>query len=478
MSEQRRFYPIIGGEERKVARFFTIKQPYNGEEVAEVGRCGEKEVEDAVTAAAKAFEITKRLSKYDKESILDKLCCLIQDAHFELSNILVEEVGKTITEARGEVNRAINTFKLSRELAVREGGRTVPFDAASNGQGKWGLYKRVPVGPVVAITPFNFPLNLAAHKLGPAVAAGNTVILKPSPMTSMSGIKLGALLIEAGYPKEAVSVVPGTGSEVGTPLVIDDRVKVVTFTGSVPVGKKLAKLAGFKKRAMELGSNSGVLVMPDGDIDRAVDRITLGAFALAGQVCISVQRVYIHEAVYDEMRARLIDAARSLVVGDPFLEETNMGSMITPAATERVDEWIKETTDAGGDILLGGEHDHTLYMPTIIENPPEDSKLIKDETFGPVYVLKKVKSAAEGLEKLNDSRYGLQAGIFTRDIHLAYRAFEELDVGGVFINEIPTFRVDLMPYGGMKDSGLGCEGPEFAYEHMTKIKLLGVHQES
>ncbi|MBN2542893.1 aldehyde dehydrogenase family protein [bacterium] len=465
---------IAAGKWLDTGRYLEVMNPYTLKPFTLLSKAGPEEITTSISGANAGFKKTKILTRHDRFQILSRITDLVAERHDNIVNTLVSEVGKTVREARAEVSRAQNTFRLSAQLALEFPGEVIPFDSAANGTPKWGFYERFPLGTVVAIIPFNFPFNLAAHKVGPAIAVGNPVIIKPSPKAPLSDILLGEIILDAGYPPEAVSVLPGEGGEVGEKLVSDPTVKVVTFTGSSAVGKRICKLGGLKKMVMELGSNSGVLVMDDANLERASDRVVAGAFALAGQVCISVQRVFVHEKVYDDFVSMVKSKTTRLVTGNPALENTDVGPMISELAALRLHEWIKSSS---GEIICGGSHERSLFEPTIVLEPDADSVLLQEEAFGPVFSINKIKSLHEGLKKLNDSRFGLQAGIFTKNIHHARKAFESIEVGGVMVNEIPTFRVDIMPYGGVKDSGMDREGPRFAIEHMTYLKVFGVHRE-
>ena len=390
----------------------------------------------------------------------------------EFSQVLAKEVGKTIAEARGETARAIQTLTLSAEEAKRLTGEEVRFDGAPTGGGKMGFYCRVPLGVVAAITPFNFPLNLGMHKVAPALAAGNSVVLKPATVTPLSSLMLGQLFWEAGVPPKAFSVVTGPGGEVGDSLVQHPGVKMVTFTGSRDVGKEIMAKAGFKKSTMELGSNSAVVVCEDADLDAAASRCCGGAYALAGQVCISVQRIFVQRTVFDAFVERFVEKTRALKVGDQLSEGTNMGPMITDKEAQRVLEWIDEAVKAGAGLALGGEVEGAMLSPSVVVNCPRNIRLFQGESFGPVVLINPYDTIEDAIEMVNDSPYGLQGGIYTGNISYALKAVREIDAGGVMVNEVPTFRVDLMPYGGMKESGMGREGPAFAIEEMTEIKLV------
>jgi len=469
-------YPLIlGGIEVRNSEKLEILSPYDNSLIGKVSIATDEIIDHALENVRISFDDTRDLCANHKEHILNKAKDLLQERSEEFSRTITQEMGKTIHESRGEVSRALETLKLSAALLREPLGEVIPFDSAPNATDKWGFYKRFPLGPVLAITPFNFPLNLAMHKIGPAIATGNPIILKPASKTSITGILLGKLLIDAGYPRKAINVLPGPGGIIGDRLVGDDRIKVVTFTGSAEVGKAIVKKAGLKHISMELGSNSAVIVMSDADILHAANRIIKGAMALAGQVCISVQRVYAEVPIYEKLVELLTLAAKNIKLGDPLNEQTEMGPMISEADTKRTDGLIEEAVLLGGEITTGGEHNGTLFQPTVLINVPQHAKIIQTEAFAPIVVINKISDLNEGIALVNDSEFGLQAGIFTRDINSAHSAFRKINVGGVIINDVPTFRADIMPYGGIKDSGLGREGPRYAIEHMTYIKVCAIH---
>ena len=465
-------YPIIiGGEKRETDKTFAIFNPYDGNKIADICVAEEKEIDDALKSAKLGFEILKESTIRMRVGWLNKAEKLLEERKEDFARTISIESGKTIREARGEVSRSCETIRLSAIAAEEHmGGKVLPIETAPASEGKWGFCKRFPTGPVLAITPFNFPLNLAVHKVGPAIAAGNSVILKPASWTPITGLMLGDLLLDAGVPKPAVSVLIGPGGSVAEPIASSDIIKVVTFTGSPSVGQRLAKIAGMKHFAFELGSNSAVYVDSDADIMTAAARITLGAYALAGQVCISTQRAYIHREVFDEFKELLISNVRALKVGDPMDELTDVGPMITVAEAERIESWVNLAVESGAKILIGGTRDGSIYEPTVLTEVPSNANIVASEAFGPVLVIEPVDSPEEAFSAIDRSVYGLQAGIFTSNIHLAKAAFDKIDVGGVIINDIPTWRADLIPYGGNKLSGIGREGPEFALEHMTVWK--------
>ncbi len=467
---------LIGGEPRAADREIEVHDPYDGSLIDSVPFACEKDVADALDVAERGAALMEAMPRVERAAILNRTAAAIEGRSEELATLLCREVGKTIREARGEVARAVQTFVLSAEEARRLAGEIVPFDGAPTGTDRFGFTLRVPVGVVVAITPFNFPLNLAAHKVAPAIAAGNAVILKPASATPLTDIVLGEILVESGLPAEAISVVTGPGGTVGNALVIDSRPRVVTFTGSADVGRTIMASAGLKRCAMELGSNSAVIVEADGDLDTAAERSMRGAFALAGQVCISVQRVLVHESVFDRFIERATAVAKGLIVGDPKDERTDIGPMIDEPEAERAESWIAEAVASGAVVRTGGTRQGSLVAPTVLTDVPADARVWRDEAFAPVVSVRPYRTFDEAIALVNESRYGLQAGIYTEDLEVALRAAHEIRCGGVMINDVPAYRVDLMPYGGEKDSGLGREGPKYAVEEMSELRVVGIRR--
>ncbi|MCD6418052.1 aldehyde dehydrogenase family protein [bacterium] len=471
-------YPLIaGGKEIYSDEKFEIHSPYDGSIVGRVSAATEEIVEEAISRAEFSFDETSHLCARHREDILLRAKNLLTQRAEDFARTISLEMGKTIREARGEVSRAQETLALAAALTREPIGEVLPYDIAPNGAKKWGFYQRFPAGPVLAITPFNFPLNLAMHKIAPAISVGNPFILKPASATPITGLMLGKLILDAGYPADAVSVLPGSGAKIAEPIAADDRIKVVTFTGSAEVGKKLAAKVGMKHIAMELGSNSAAIVLADADLLRAADRIVLGAMALAGQVCISVQRVYVEETIFDTLVEHIVSASTKLRLGDPLQENTDVGPVISEKDAVRIEGLIADAVSKGGNVLCGGKRNGTLFEPTVLTNVPQNADVIQKEAFAPLVVVNPVVDINEAIAMVNDSRYGLQAGIFTADIRAARKAFQEINVGGVIVNDVPTFRADVMPYGGIKDSGMGREGPKFAVEHMTYLKAFVVHYE-
>jgi len=464
----------IGGKPVEKEEKIEVIYPYTLEKIGEVSKGTPEDVQKAVEKAKVGQEKLKELTAYEKYKLLSKVAKLLEERQEEFAKVIVYEVGKTIREARTEVQRAINTITFSAEEAKRVGGEYLPIDASPNGIGKRGYYFREPAGIAACITPFNFPLNLTAHKIAPAIAAGCPFILKPSERTPLSPTMLCELFLEAGVPEEAVSVIPGF-ADVGQAMTTHPDVRVVSFTGSLKVGEIIAKQAGLKKLVMELGSNSAVVVDEDANLKAAAKKSVLGGFAVAGQVCISVQRVLVHEKVADEFQKLLEEEVSKLKFGDPMKEDTDVGPVIAVDEVNRIKSWIQEAVEKGAKVVSGGEtcpECEALFKPTVVSDIPEDSKLFYEEAFAPVVTVRRFKTIDEALDLVNKTNYGLQVGVFTNNIKNAFKFIENAQVGGVIINDIPTFRADHMPYGGVKGSGIGREGPKFAIEDYTEIKTV------
>ncbi len=465
---------IVGGEKIYRDKVIDVIYPYTQEKIGEATEGTPEDVNKAIEKAKIGLEKLKSLTAYEKYKILIKVAELLEKRKEEVAKTIVLEVGKTIREARTEVDRAIQTITISAEEAKRIDGEYIQIDAVPNGKGKKGFYYRVPAGIVVAITPFNFPVNLTAHKIAPSIAAGCPFILKPSERTPLSPTILCELFLEAGVPEEAVSVIHGY-AEVGKAMTTHPDVRVVSFTGSLKVGEIIAKQAGLKKLVMELGSNSAVVVDKDADLEVAVKKTVQGGFAVAGQVCISVQRVLVHQEVADKFEEMLKEEVAKLKFGDPMKEDTDVGPIIAVDEVNRIQSWIDEAVKKGAKVVKGGvscAEDKTVFQPTVVSDIPEDAKLFYEEAFAPVITVKRFKDMDEALELVNKSNYGLQVGVFTNNIKNAWKFIENAEVGGVIINDIPTFRADHMPYGGVKGSGIGREGPRFAIEDYTEIKMV------
>jgi glyceraldehyde-3-phosphate dehydrogenase (NADP+) len=431
----------------------------------------EAQYEQAVEAAVAAFEVTRTLPAYERGAILRNISAGIKARREELGRLISLEAGKPIRDALVEVDRATLTFRLGAEEAERMTGETIPLDLMPASKGRMGVTRRFPIGPIAAISPFNFPLNLAAHKVAPAIASGNPIVLKPPSKDPLVMLTVAEIIEEAGAPAGSVSVLP-MSRELGDRMVSDERFKLLTFTGSPSVGWRMKERAGKKKVVLELGGNAGVIVDKSADLDWAVKRCLVGAFAYAGQVCISVQRMFIHEAVWDAFMEKFIAGAKTLKLGDPLDPQTDVGPMVDANAASRTQRWVDEALAAGGTALLGGTADGTFFPPTILTDVPVTAAVCSNEAFAPLVVAFPFSDVGDAISRVNDSMFGLQTGIFTNDLGTAWRAFNELEVGGVIVNDAPTYRIDHMPYGGVKDSGLGREGLRWAIEDMTELRIM------
>ena len=453
----------------------AVTNKYTHETIGEVAVPSEHDIDRALESAVGGAKIMAKLPTYRRVAILAKTAQLIAERRPALERTIAQEAGKPLKFARGEIDRAVMTFQLASEEARRIHGETIPFDAVPNGENFFGFWWRKPVGVVGAITPFNFPLNLVAHKLAPAIAAGNSFVLKPAELTPLTAVALMEILIEAGLPPEAGQLLQGSGSEVGSAIVRDGRVSKITFTGSAEVGKTILSTAGIKKVTLELGNSSPVIVAPDADLEFVARRCSIGAFAHSGQVCISVQRIYGDQSIQDELREQMVAATKKIVVGDPLSEETDVGPMIAEKEARRAEQWVSEAESQGARRLVGGQRDGAVYYPTLLDNTRPEMKVMSQEVFAPVASLIACSDFEDSLEQANATGFGLQAAVFTNDINRIWRAVRRLDFGGVIINDMPAFRVDHMPYGGIKQSGLGREGVRFAIEEMTNIQTVAIH---
>jgi glyceraldehyde-3-phosphate dehydrogenase (NADP+) len=435
----------------------------------------EAQYEEAVEAAVAAFEVTRVLPAYERGAILRNISAGIKARREELGRTITLEAGKPIRDSLVEVDRAVLTFRLGAEEAERMVGETIPLDLMPASKGRFGITRRFPIGPIAGISPFNFPLNLAAHKLAPAIASGNPIVLKPPSKDPLTMLTVAEIVEEAGAPAGSVSILPMT-RELGDRMVADDRFKLLTFTGSPSVGWRMKERAGKKKVVLELGGNAGVIIDKTADLDWAVRRCLVGGFTYAGQVCISVQRMFIHEAIWDAFLERFVAGAKAIRSGDPIDPETELGPMVDGAAASRTQRWVDEALALGGKALLGGRADGTFFPPTILTDVPATAQVCSNEAFAPLVVAFPFKDFGDAIAGVNDSMFGLQTGVFTNDLANAWRAFAELEVGGVIVNDVPTYRIDHMPYGGVKDSGLGREGLRWAIEDMTEIRIMVIAQ--
>jgi acyl-CoA reductase-like NAD-dependent aldehyde dehydrogenase len=449
----------------------VVRSPFDGSEIDRVPACGAQQVTDAVDAARAAHRAPLPLWK--RAEILDRAARLLVDRHDGFARTIAVEAAKPIKTARIEARRAVSTFTFAAAEARALSGEVVPMEAADVGEGKLAFTLRVPVGVVGAISPFNFPLNLVAHKVAPAIAAGCPVVLKPASQTPLSAIALAELLInDCGLPPGHLNVVTGSGANVGDPLVDHEGVAMITFTGSPEVGWSIRSRAPRKKVGLELGNNAPVILQPDADTDGAAAKISVAGFSHAGQSCISTQRVYVHDDVADAFLEALVPRVQALVVGDPLDETTDVSSLISTGERDRVASWIDEAVSAGAKVACGGIVRDGVLAPTVLTNVTPDMKVCTEEVFGPVVAVQTYTAIDEALSLANDSRYGLQAALFTNDLALALRAARELDFGGVLVNEVPTYRADQMPYGGVRDSGNTREGPRYAVHEMTEPRLV------
>ncbi|WP_026689573.1 aldehyde dehydrogenase family protein [Alteribacter aurantiacus] len=463
---------FIGGEWIEGTSYQELTSPYDHERLGEIPMASVEETKRAIESAYQTRKTLRILPAHQRAEILENVSRLLEENREEAARLICQEAAKPIQTARTEVARTIMTYKFASEEARRIKNEMINMDAAPGGEGRVAYTVREPAGVVAAITPFNFPMNLVAHKLGPAIAAGNPIILKPASQTPMSAYFIAELFDKAGLPKGALNVITGKGSVVGETLVTDDRVSVITFTGSPEVGISLRNKAGLKKMTLELGSNSAVIIDEGVNVEDIADRLVLGAFAYQGQVCISLQRIFVHETLKEQVIDAMKERASRLVYGHPLDEATDVSALITKDDCNRVMKWIDEAKEGGASVVCGGTQKGNVVLPTILADAPLDSSVSCEEVFGPVVHINAFSKWEEAIEAVNNSDFGLQAGVFTLDMKKAFQASEELEVGGVLINDIPTFRVDHMPYGGVKKSGFGREGIKYAIEEMTELKLV------
>jgi len=463
---------LLGSEWVDRDKTIDVRDPFDNSLIDTVPRATVEDVNSAMAAAVKGFEIARRMTVYDRAQILFKTARIVEGRLEEFARVIAREGSKTIREARKEARRCVNTLTVSGEEAKRIQGETIPFSSFPGGEKRRGYYERVPIGVVLAITPFNDPLNLVAHKLGPAVAAGNSVVLKPATVTPLSGIKLVEAFMEAGLPPLIMQVLTGFGGEIGDVMVSDSRPRMISFTGGVEAGEHIVKIAGLKKIGMELGSNSPVIVWKDADLEWAAETCVSGAFWAAGQNCIGVQRIYIHRDIYEPFRKRFVEVTKGYKIGDKLKEETDMGPMINEGEAKRLEGWVREAEKAGAKVLTGGKRTGALLEPTVLENVATSAKIHVEEVFGPTVNLYPIADADEALAEANSVNYGLHAALFTRDVNMAFKLAYGLDCGGVMINDSTDYRLDSMPFGGIKNSGLGREGVKFSLQEMTEPKVI------
>lgn len=473
MNDQYPYY--VANEARQPNADLEVTDKYSHEIATRVAQADGDAIDEAIAAAAEAAKPMEKLPPYARQEVLAHCVKRFQEMKDELAMSLCIEAGKPINDSRGEVTRLIDTFKIAAEESLRINGEVLNLEISERARGYRGMDRRVPIGPCSFISPFNFPLNLAAHKIAPAIAAGCPFVLKPATRTPVGALLIGQVLAETDLPKGAFSILPCRRSD-ADPFTTDDRLKLLSFTGSPEVGWELKSKAGKKRVVLELGGNAACIVEQDADLDDASDRMVHGAFYQSGQSCIGVQRILIHEAVYDQFRATLVEKTKRLKMGDPKEDDTFIGPVISKDDGERLKNWIDQAVEAGGKLLCGGGRDGAMVEATLLENVPEDLPICAEEAFGPVAVLSKYSDYEDALQQVNDSVFGLQAGIFTNDLAKALQAWDELVVGGVVIGDVPSWRVDNMPYGGVKESGLGREGIRYAIEDMTERRLLVIRE--
>lgn len=462
----------IGGEWVDGEDFIAINKPYGMEKFAEIANASPEQVKRAINAAKQAQKIMKTMTNLERARILNQISVRLQERKIEAAEVIAMESGKPFKHALAEIERTIETYQFGAEEAKRLIGEMIPMDAALTGRGRVGYTIKEPIGTIGAITPFNFPQNLVAHKVAPAIAAGNSIVLKPATQTALSALLLAEIINQTDLPAGAFNVVTGNGTLVGDILVKSEEVDMITFTGSTVVGKSILKNAGLKKVSLELGSNAGVIITDGNNLERIAERCVSGAFSNQGQVCISLQRIYILETLYSDFIRIFHEKTRELIIGDPLSPDTDVSAMITPKEQSRALEWIEEAQQYGAELVSGGIIEEEVLQPTILVNVPKKARLSCQEIFAPVVMVNKVSTLEQAIEEINDSIYGLQAGIFTQKISEAFYAQSHLEVGGVIINDIPTYRVDQMPYGGVKESGNTKEGIKYSIDEMTQSKLV------
>ena len=461
----------IAGEWKETGQAVEVRSPFNDELVAVIHRAGSEEIESAISKATSAFQVTRKLPVWKRAEALEKISAGIAARREEFAQTIALEAGKPIRTARVEVDRAVFTFKVAAEESKRIYGEVVPLDWIPGTENREAQVRHVPLGPIVGISPFNFPINLVAHKVAPAIAAGDSIILRPASQTPVSALKLAEIMAASGWPVEAFSVVPSTTKD-ATPLVEDERIKLLTFTGSPAVGWGLKTRAGRKRVTLELGGNAGVIVHKDADAAYAAERIAWGGFSYAGQSCISVQRVYVHQDIYDSFVENFVQRVKALKVGDPLDEATDVGPMIDPGAAQRVVEWVTEAEHDGAKVLAGGARDGNMWQPTVLTDLQPVMRVSCQEVFAPLVGIYRYSDIREAIRSVDESDFGLQAGLFTRDMNIVKQAFDDIEVGGLMVNDVSTFRIDHMPYGGVRQSGFGREGLRYAIEEMSEMKLL------
>ena len=467
----------IGGSRRETGETYEVRSPFDGASVAVVHRATADDVEEAIAGAAAAFETTRHLPSWRREQILVQISQGIAARREELAETIALEAGKPLKTSLTEVDRAVFTFRIAAEESKRIYGEIVPLDWLPGNEGRRAEVRRVPLGVIAGISPFNFPLNLVAHKVAPAFAAGNPILLRPASQTPLAALKLAEIVYETDWPQDAFAVLP-CSTDTARPLVEDDRIKLLTFTGSPAVGWGLKAKAGRKRVTLELGGNAAVIVHADADVEYAAERIAWGGFTNAGQTCISVQRVYVHDSVYDRFTKALVEKVDALKVGDPLDPDTDVGPVIDASNADRIEEWLDEAKEAGAEVLTGGERENSVWRPTVLANLRDDVRVSCEEVFAPLVGVNRYSDVESAIDAAGRSEFGLQGGLFTHDTRVIEKAFDRIDVGGLMVNDVSTFRIDHMPYGGVKSSGSGREGLRYAIEEMTELKLLTINTRS
>ena len=465
---------LIDGQWSGSGSPLEVKNKYNGSTVGVLPTASREDLDRALDAAERAEDVMADMPTYKRADILLRTAALLRERSEDLAKTIAAEAGKALKFARAEVDRAVSTFTIAAEEAKRLHGETIPLDAVPAGEGYFGFWTRRPVGVIAAISPFNFPLNLVAHKVAPALASGNTLVLKPATTTPLAAVKLCQILVDAGLPPGAINLVVGSGGTVGEWLITDPRVDKITFTGSPEIGRHILSVAGIKKVTLELGNTSPVVVAPDADLDFVAKRCAVGAFYNSGQVCISVQRIYSQKQVFEAFSEKFVKAAEAMVVGDPLDERVDVGPMIDSKEVDRIEAWVNEAQGSGARVLTGGKREGTVYHPTVLTGVQADMKVVTEEVFAPVASVISSDDFESALKQANDTKFGLQVGVFTNDVNRVLKAVKKLNFGGVIVNDTPNFRADHMPYGGNRQSGLGREGVRFAMEDMTNIQMVAI----
>ena len=469
-------YPIIlAGIETETEKKYNVVNPFNQEVIATVGYGDESHLKGAIEKAYNIFPITRKIPSFERSEICLQVVSQIKENFDDLAKTIALECGKPLLYAKGEVSRVIDTFTIASEEAKRIRGEFSSLDAVQSGLNRYSITQHFPEGVVAGISPFNFPLNLVSHKIAPALAVGAPIILKPASATPLSALLLGKFITKTDWPKDGISIIPCSGKS-ANPLVEDPRVKVLSFTGSAEVGWGLKKRCGKKKIILELGGNAGVIVHSDSDIEYAAKRCVMGSFAYSGQVCISVQRIYVHKKVFEEFIKYFKEETDKLVIGDPLDPNTTFSVMIDEENSLRVDQWVNEAIKSGAKVITGGKREKAFYPPTALTNVPVEEKVVCHEVFGPIVIIEPYENYSQALELVENSDFGLQAGVFTQDISHILEAYDKINAGGIMINDVPTFRVDQMPYGGQKDSGFGREGIRYSMEEYCHIRHLMINQ--